>query len=234
MKTVVTVMLLVALSAVAVMAQSIPTTILECRTGLVPENSQVDLLGGTIVVTALRYNGFACTEMAAGPYTAIWVYTGSAPTVVEGDVIEIVNGEYIEYYDLSEIKMSTYGGTVNILGTAPIPELPMSLDAVQLDDEAWESHVLNIVDSFTVTTAPSGYGEWDAVSSESGATLGHDDYFFDESALLVGDCYLGVTGMYTYSYGAYKINPLVDGLTVVDCTIGNETMTFGGMKALYR
>jgi hypothetical protein len=232
MKTFVTVALLLALSASAVMA--IPATITEMRTGVIAENEMVDVMGASVVVTSVRYNGFSCTEIVAGPYTAIWVYTGSAPTVIVGDVIDILGGEYKEYYDLSEIDMTTFAGTVMVMGTMPAPYLPMTLADVQLDDEAWESHVLSITDGFTVLTAPSGYGEWDAISAENAATLAHDDYYFDESLLLVGDCYLGVTGLYTYSYGAYKINPLVDGLTVVDCSVGNDDVSFGSLKGMYR
>ncbi len=232
MKTFVTVALLIALSAGVVMA--IPATITEMRTGLVPANSMVDVMGGDVVVTSVRYNGFSCTEVGFGPYTAIWVYTGSAPTVVAGDLIEILGGEYKEYYDLSEIDMNTFAGTVMAVGTAPVPAILMTLADVQMDDEAWESHVLTVIDGFTVMTAPSTYGEWDAISAENGATLAHDDYYFDDSILLVGDCYLGVTGLYTYSYGAYKINPLVDGLTIVDCSVGNEDVSFGLLKGMFR
>ena len=233
MKNVVIVTLLVLMSASAVLAQSIPTTIPDIRAGLVPENSQVDVTGGTVVVTAVRYNGFACTDLAAGPYTAIWVYTGAAPAVVAGDVIDIVNGEYKEYYDLSEIDMNTFAGTVSVVGTAPVPSFVMSLTDLMVDQEAWESHVFTITDGFTVTELLS-YGEWNAVSYFTGLVLLHDDYFFDETTLAIGDCYAGVTGLLSYSFGAYKMNPLVDGLVEVDCSISNEDVSFGQLKASFR
>jgi len=232
MKSFVIAALLVVL-ATGVMAQSVPTTIYELRTGTVPENTQIDILGGTVVVTAVRYNGFACTDLAAGPYTAIWVYTSVDPAVVAGDVIEIVNGEYKEYYGLSEIDMTTFAGTWAVMGTAPTPQFNFTLAALAADFEPWESHVLTITDGFNISEILT-YGQWNAVSQESALVLMNDDYFFDASVLNVGDCYNDVTGMMTYSYGDYKMNPLVDGLVVVDCAVTNDAMSFGSLKASYR
>lgn len=232
MKTIVTVLLLVALAGVAA-AQSVSTTIPDIRAGMHAEGTQVDVVGGQAIVTAVRYNGFSATDPAAGPYTAIWVYTGGAPGVVEGDIVDIVNGEYKEYYDLSEIDMNTFAGTVTVVGSTTVPYLPMTHAALRADFEAWESHVIHVTDGFLVTAMLS-YGEWTARSYDDGYELLFDDYFFDETTLAVDYCYWGVTGMLSYSFGAYKLNPLADGLTVIDCTVGNEDLSFGGVKSLFR
>ena len=223
--------LLVVLVAGSAMAQALDTTIHDIRTGLVPEGTEVNVYGA--VVTAVRYNGFSCTELPAGPYTAIWVYTGSDPMVNIGDVVDIASGEYIEYYDLSELKMSTFSGTVTVVGSTVPPVLAMTVAEVQMDDEAWESHVLTLTDGFMVTEMLN-YGQWNAQSVDSGLVMLFDDYFFDETVLSVGACYNGCVGMYTYNYGEYKMNPLEDGLVVVDCTVGDDTYSFGQVKALYR
>ena len=233
MKNVVIVALLVVLTAGTVMAESIQTTIPAIRTGQVAENSQVDVVGGNAVVTAVRYNGFSCTDPTAAAYSAIWVYTSSIPTVAIGDVIDIVNGEYKEYYDLSEIDMTTFAGTVTILSSGPVPCLAMSLANMLADPEAWESHVVTLTDGFTITAMLS-YGQWEAEAYGTGLTLIHDDYFYDPALLAVGDCYMCVTGLYTYSFGAYVFNPLDCGLTVVDCTVGNDVMSFRDLKSDYR
>ncbi len=224
-------LLVVTLIAGSAMAQALDTTIYDIRTGLVPTGTEVNVSGA--VVTAIRYNGFSCTELPAGPYTAIWVYTGTAPEVAIGDIVDIASAEYIEYYDLSELKMATFGGTVTVTGTTTPPVLEMTVADVQLDDEAWESHVLTLTDGFMVTEMLS-YGQWNAQSVDSDLVMLFDDYFFDETVLFAGACYNGVVGMYTYNYGSYKLNPLVDGLTVVDCTIANDEVSFGQLKALYR
>jgi len=233
MRNVVIVALLVVLTAGTVMAQSVQTTIPEIRTGMIPELTQVDVIGGMAVVTAVSYNGFSCTDPAVAAYSAIWVYTGGAPAVAIGDVVDIVNGMYKEYYDLSEIDMTTFAGTVTVVGTAPVPCLSMSLATLLGDPEPWESHVINVTDGFTITELLD-HGQWIAEAYGTGLTLTHDDMFFDETVLAVGDCYMCVTGMFTYSYGAFKINPLDCGLTVVDCTVGNDVMSFGDLKSNYR
>ena len=233
MKVSIAATLLLVLLAGTAFGQAVSTTIYDCRTAAVAANAEVDLTTTTIVVTAVRYNGFACTEVPAGPQTAIWVYTGAAPTVAIGDVITITSGEYKEYYDLSEIDMGTYSGTVTTTGTMAVPVLAMGLDTVLLDPEAWESHVLTLLDGFLITELLT-YGEWNALSFDGGSTLGFDDYFFDEAALVVGDCFQNVVGMYTYSYGAYKLNPLADGLVTEDCAVSNEDVSFGAVKGMYR
>jgi len=226
-----TVLLIVALCASAALAQVSTYTIHDIRTGLVPENTQLDVSG--VVVTAIRSNGFSCTDLPAGPYTAIWIYTGVDPAVVAGDIVDLTDAVYMEYYGLSELNMTTASGTWTVTGSTAVPVLSMSLADVQLDDEAWESHVLTLTDGFQVSELLS-YGQWNATSMDSGLVLMNDDYFFDSSSLLVGDCYNGVTGMYTYAYGDYKLNPLADGLLVVDCAVANDAVTFGQLKELYR
>ena len=37
-----------------------------------------------------------------------------------------------------------------------------------------------------------------------------------------------------YGYGAFKLQPFVDGLAITDCAVDTEDVTFGSMKALYR
>ncbi len=225
------VLLLVSLCASAVLAQVPTYTIHDIRTGLVPEGTQLNVNGA--IVTAVRYNGFSCTDPAAGPYTAIWVYTSVDPAVVPGDVVDIMDANYQEYYGLSELNMTTYSGTWTVVGSAPVPALVMTLADVQADDEAWESHVITLTDGFMVTELLN-YGQWNATSADSGLVLMNDDYFFDSSVLQVGDCYNGVVGMYTYSYGDYKLNPLADGLMLVDCAVANDSVSFSRVKALYR
>lgn len=233
MKTWLTFALLLALTGSA-LAQSVPTTCFELNTGVVPVGTMVDILGGTVVVTSVRYNGFSCTDLVAGPYTAIWVYTGGDPAVQIDDVVEILGGEYKEYYDLSEIDMTTFGGTWMVVGTTPAPCITKTAAELLADPEPWESHVITVCDGMTVISAPNSYGEWTAESYDSGAVLLHDDYFYDESQLAVGDCYMGEIGLWTYSFGTWRINPLAYGICIVDCTIPNETMSLGQVKSLYR
>ena len=221
---------LMALMATSAFAQNPVHTLLDLNTGIVPELTVVDV--PQVVVTSVRYNGFSATDMAYGPYTAAWVYTGGSPGVMIGDVVDLIGGTYKEYYDLTEVDLG--GGSLVITGNAPVPPIPMSLADVRLDDEAWENHVLHITDGFVVTEMLN-YGNWNAMSYNSwGVPLLHDDYFFDETTLFPGICYDGVIGLYTYAYGAFTMEPLVDGIVPVDCTIGTDVGNWNQIKTMYR
>ncbi len=67
-----------------------------------------------------------------------------------------------------------------------------------------------------------------------GNVLAFDDFFFDPSALLVGDCFNGAIGCLNYSFSEFKLAALVDGLTVVDCTVDTDPVSFDSVKSLYR
>lgn len=206
--------------------------IYDINNGVYPELTVLTVEGA--VVTAVSYNGFAATELPAGPYTACWVYTGGAPTVAVGDVVTLTDATYKEYYELTELDMTVEAtAAVTATGTTAVPVINKTLAEVQADNEAWEAHVLTITDGFMVSEILT-YGQWNAVSQDSGLILMHDDMWFDDTTIALGDCYLGVTGFYTYAYGDFKINPLVDGLVEVDCTVDNDPVSFGSIKALYR
>ncbi len=233
MKKFLLVALLIAVSAGTVLAQATLTTIYDIRTGMVPVGEIVQLEGENIV-TAVRYNGFALAQRPYTGYGAIWVYTDDDPGVAPGDMVEVLNAEYKEYYDLSELDMTTAGGTVTVLDSGrPIPGVTAYHATILADPEAYESHLVEFLDDFMVSELLS-YGQWTATSYDDGSIMMNDDYFFDSSVLEVGSCYQGATGMWTFSYGEYKLHPLSDGLTVVDCTVGNTNSSFGAVKALYR
>ena len=217
-----------------VFAQGTPVTIYELRTGQIAEGTEIDCTGA--VVNSVRPGmGFFCTELGAGPYTAIWVYTHDSPSVSAGDIVNIVSGEYLEYYGLSEIDMGTYSGSVVVTGKTNVPVLYLTVAQLMADQEGWESHLLTLTDGFQVTNPDLGYGEWTAREVAQSVEVRFDDYFYDNSGLLTDDCFKGVTGLYTFSYGDYKLEPLSDGLTIIDCSlVPNEKYSFGALKVMYR
>ena len=235
MKSLVIVCLL--LVAGTAMGQVPSETIIGIQTGLVPENSLVTPCES--VVTAVLYNGIFIAEAPYGAYNGIWVYTGSDPYhgFEVGDVV-CVCGEYKEYYGLSEIDIVAAGiyGSVLKTGTMPVPA-PSYVTATDLLDpvvaESWESCVVTIVDGMFVTDISLGYGEWMA-SALDGAPVQFDDFWYDFDTVGLDDCYNNATGIYYYSFSAFKLEPFVDGIELTDCAVDNEEVTFGAMKALYR
>ena len=233
MKTLLTTLLLVAIAGSA-FAQGETVSIQDIRTGLVPAGTECQL-SGTNVVTSVRYNGFSLAQVPApsSGFGAIWVYTGTAPTCDVGDYVYVYAGEYKEYYDLSELDMTTLGGTVTVTSSGnATPKYVVSLADALANAEAYESHILEIAEEVIVTEFLD-HGEWYA-ESVTGDVLYQDDYFFDETTLALGDCYTGATGLWTYAYGDYKLNPFSDGITAGECVVANEALSFGEVKALYR
>lgn len=211
---------------VAVSAQA--ATIYEIQTGVYAEGDLVDLTGVTVV--AVRSGGVYVSEAPHGAYNGIWVY---GPTeIAEGSILDIVGGEYTEYYDLSEII--TADAVVTVTGVAPMMPAPTMIDAATLlaDPEPYESCLITLTDGMMVGEILD-YGQWTADTMD-GTNVLFDDYFFDVASVLVGDCYNSVTGILDYSYSAWKVHPLVDGVELTDCTVATDAASFESVKAMYR
>lgn len=210
------------------------TAIYDIQTGAVDENTLVTPCD--VVVTAVTYNGIFVAEAPYGEYNGIWVYTGSDEPhgMVAGDVVCIC-GEYLEYFDLSEIDIvaaGLYGSLVKV-GTQAIPA-PSYVSAADLaaDGEPWESCVVTITDGMVVSEVHD-YGEWSANATD-GTPIRFDDYWFDASTVEVDQCYNNATGVYFYSYGDFKLEAFEDGIELTDCLVATDEVTFGAIKSLYR
>lgn len=189
------------------------------------------------VVTAVAYNGIWIAEAPYGAYNGIWVYMGSDEPIdlVPGDLVCIC-GEYKEYYGLSEIDIVSAGqyGSVLKVGSMVVPT-PSYVTASELlnDSEMWESCAITIVDGMQVTVAPSSYGEWYAMTND-GFEIMFDDVFYDDGTVMLDDCYDNATGIWNYSFSAFKLLPYEDGLSLTDCSVDTEPTSFSQLKSLYR
>jgi hypothetical protein len=201
----------------------------DIRTGVIPEGSVVLVEGA--VVTAVQNSSFTMTELPAGPYTAIWVYVGAAPAVAIGDVVD-VKGLTRDFYGRAEINLLYPDDSrASIMGTSPVPDIQLTTTRLQSDPEAWESHVVTITDGLTVQELlPAGM--WRASSVETGRDVIFDDYFYDYATVDLGDCYNNAYGMYQWFGGLwiFKVFTTAD----TDCTVANQSLSFGAVKALYR
>ena len=190
-----------------------------------------------VVVTAVTYNGIWVAEAPYGAYDGIWVYMGTEEPIdlVPGDVVCIC-GEYKEYFDLSEIDIVSAGlyGSVVKTGSMTVPN-PSYVTAADLaaDPEPWESCVITITDGMTVVDTGLGYNEWLAEALD-GTEVRFDDVFYDFSTVAEGDCYNNATGVYTYTYGDFKLLPYENGIALTDCSVATEDLALSAVKALYR
>jgi len=226
---------LLTILAILITSTAMAGTITDIQTGIIPENTLVTVTDA--VVTGVRGNGFFMSEDPNAPYAGIWVYTGAAPVALTGDLVE-VTGLYVEYFDLSEIDVTADpSGLVTVTGAHQGTLYPLDVTTADLatDGEPYESCFIRVTDGMTVITAPSNYGEWVVTSHEyPGVELIMDDYWYDDSTVALGDCYNCATGILNYNYGAFKLEPFVDAICIVDCTVDNDTVHFGQIKSLYR
>lgn len=211
----------------------------DIQTGLVPTDPVTLVTPCDVTVVAVTYNGIWVAEAPFGAYDGIWVYMGSAEPIdlVPGDMVCIC-GVYKEYYDLSEIDIVAAGlyGSVLKTGTTTVPA-PSYVTAAEISTpegaEPWESCAITVVDGMHVTTAPSSYGEWFA-TAEDGNVVMFDDIFYDDTTVMLDDCYNNATGILNYNFNNFKLEAYADGIELTDCSVATEPATLSAIKALYR
>lgn len=218
----------IALLFVLIAAGAQAASIYDIQTGVYTPGDILDVTH--VKVVAVRYNGVYVQEEPTGAYHGIWVY---GPTdYVVGDILDIIGGEYTEYYDLSEIL--TENAVVNFVAHCSDPIYPTMLTAEELfgNPEPYESCLVTVTDGMMVD-AIGEYGQWTAIT-EGGMTIDFDDYFYDAETVAVGDCYNSVTAILDYSYSLFKLQALEEGIELTDCTVATDDMSFEGVKAMYR
>lgn len=189
------------------------------------------------IVTGVRDNGVFVSEPTSGPYTGVWVFTGSDPLVAVGDLVD-VKGLYEEYFDLTEINVTTdLTGYFTYVGPhmGTLVADDVTTTELNADPEAWECCFVQLTNGMVVTDISLGFNEWLVESYEApGQFMRMDDYWYDFASVQVGHCYDCAVGIWVYGFGNWKLQPHEGNICVVDCTVANESLSFGQVKSLYR
>jgi len=149
----------------------------------------------TGIITAVSGSNYWIQD-GAGVWNGIMFYDSSNTPVV-GDEINVV-AEVDEYYGLTELtNVQSY--IVNSSGNA-LPEAVV-ITTVQCNEEAYESVL--VTTSGVCDNADMGNGEW-SIDDGSGVAIIDDKMF---AFTPVVDTEYNVTGVLTYSYGAFKLEP---------------------------
>ena len=168
-----------------------------------------------VVVTGVREgNGFYVQDPNVSTYGGLFVYDEGDAVVVVGDVVSI-DGEYMEYYDLTEIT----DATTTITGSASEPT-PISVDTCDIatggaSAEIYESMLVSVGDVEVTDTNPDaadGDKKPDYGELEVDGCLRVDDELWDdvEDLRVDGMTYTLLVGVLTYRYSENKLLPRSD------------------------
>jgi predicted extracellular nuclease len=160
--------------------------------------------GATVLITAivtsevdLDDKGFFVQDAGGGAWSGVYIYRGSTSAVSIGDEVEIT-GVVTEYFGLTEIVVSADSDiVVTAAGSGVTTD---TLASTPSDWEQWEGCLVTI-GAVDVTSDDDGYG---AVDLSNGLKL--DDLLFSHGASS-GDSFSELTGLITYAYSAWRINP---------------------------
>ena len=174
-------------------------TIYDIQTGIIAEGETVTLRD-VVVTTMLTGDeeGFFIQDEGGGEYTGLYVFVGQAGGGIApfvGDKITIT-GSVSEYYDSTQLVVSS-AESISVTGETEVVATPLT--TVE-DWEAYEGVLISLADQ-TVTSDVNSYGEADL-----SAGLPLDNLFFNFETEY-GAHYDSITGVVTYSFEQFKVNP---------------------------
>jgi hypothetical protein len=181
-------------------AQTVTHTIAEVQGELFasPLIEQVVTVQG-VITAASDYSYFI--QDGSGPWNGVYVYDNTnLPTV--GDNV-ILQGEVIEYYDLTEITNITYFETVSSGNDLPAA-VELMTGYIGTSGEPYEGCLVSITNA-ACTNTDLGFG--DAYFDDGTGDCMIDDMLYTPDPAWVLGEYYSVTGVLTYTYEEYKIEP---------------------------
>ncbi|MBT5147665.1 MAG: T9SS type A sorting domain-containing protein [Flavobacteriales bacterium] len=181
-------------------AQTVTHTIAEVQGELFssPLIEQVVTVQG-VITAANDYSYFI--QDGSGPWNGVYIYDNTnLPSV--GDNV-ILQGEVVEYYDLTEISNITYFETVSSGNDLPAA-VELGTGFIGTSGEPYEGCRVKITNA-ACTNTDLGFG--DAYFDDGSGDCMIDDMLYTPDPAWVLDEYYSVTGVLTYTYEEYKIEP---------------------------
>ena len=174
-------------------------SIYDIQTGAVAEGETVTLQN--VVVTSMLTGdeeGFFVQDEGGGDWSGIYVFVGQAGGGIApliGDKVTLT-GSVSEFYDSTQLVVSN-AENMTVTGEAD----PVASEVSSVDDwEVYEGCLVKLVDQ-TVTSDVNSYGEADL---SFGIPMDNSFFNFDTC---YDASYESITGVITYSFEQFKINP---------------------------
>jgi predicted extracellular nuclease len=177
----------------------VPSTVAEARAGGVCGQVQLTDVVATSPSSGTDETTFYVQDPSGGDSNGIAVFVhGGTMDVNVGDVLT-VTGSVTDYNDLTELVIEPGMGEVTGSGATPVAT---PLSTAPDDWEPYESMLLTLSD-VQITADPDGHGQ---AMTNYGIYV--DDQFVD-LGLASGDTFSSLTGVLTFTFGEWKIEPRV-------------------------
>ena len=148
------------------------------------------------IVTAVRGDSSFYISSGLGSWSGIYVYSFDYLLSV-GDSV-VMDAEVAEYYELTELKNIS---NLQVISSGNIPALN-SCNTAAANSEEFEGCLIKVTNA-TCTDDDPGFGEW--IINDGSGDVSVDDLIYAHTATL--NTSYDVTGVTTFSYGAYKLLP---------------------------
>ena len=148
------------------------------------------------IVTALRDDSSFYLASGSGAWSGIYVYSQDY-LLSEGDSV-VMDAEVAEFYDLTELKNIS---NLQVISSGNIPVVN-NCNTAAANSEEFEGCLVKVTNA-TCNNDNPGFGEW--IINDGSGDVSVDDLIYAHTATL--NTSYNVTGVTTFSYGAYKLLP---------------------------
>ena len=148
------------------------------------------------IVTALRDDSSFYLASGSGAWSGIYVYSQDY-LLSEGDSV-VMDAEVAEFYDLTELKNIS---NLQVISSGNMPVIN-NCNTAAANSEEFEGCLVKVTNA-TCNNDNPGFGEW--IINDGSGDVSVDDLIYAHTATL--NTSYNVTGVTTFSYGAYKLLP---------------------------
>jgi len=138
----------------------------------------------------------------------IVVFKTLATAFVKGDVVTISNGEYYEYYCMSQLEIVAAEKTGTDTVPPPVEITLAALENGGLDDAAYAEQLEGLLVTIPATTITAATSTDTKTWFEVGNKINVDKQFYIQDFTPTQDAALSsITGIVRYNYGKYRLAP---------------------------
>jgi predicted extracellular nuclease len=189
-------------------------------------------LTGIVTAVNYRYGGFFISEPAGGPWRGIYVKSNTLNISI-GDKV-VLKGKVDEYFgmtcisDVESVIIRDTNQAVPFANRVTTGQLIMPDQA-----ESYESTLVRVQDATYVQSR--GSATRFTVNDGSGSCYVTDNFAYDlNRKFKSGDLFSSLSGIVSYAYGEYSLNPRSLSDVSVMMPVFNQNRSWGRIKSIYK